>query len=970
MGAVERALWKKLQDFLDEQGANGRSVFLLANRLARIGLDGLRDSLEGRGPLTLSWDSPALELQETVEYWTWDSDGQKTPGWSAGVFPVPVGYAEVLKEAEDEEHAVERGEVDLDDLDRPVPKFFRFAIRFAELQALQWLVRGARTVKEGNEYRWSYQPSEPPRPPLDLPGGVLDGTAEGKPYRATVALTFNPLVIDEEESRAFYPVHVSLTVEGQAGSPGSWGENERAALWSGLLSNLEEAREKLWQEAPEDARSATSETGTLPTPEVRPVERRPLVPTRVIDEAGAASVTKGMASFFMDHRSIPDLDRNGSTATDTAESLFWSLFEKKLNETKVTREKRKAGAATVYLLRNVQEAEARELWLHVVKTANAENGGPGLDVLEPAFEKRNRMESGGVVVETSLTFWPPSSIMKRPPVRFRRRDSPGYLELLKNYKGQAFFADGVLWKPQGASLDGFRLAGRGSLLFTKARQAIVDLERHGVEVKKGRIRELEKTLDESLPFPDADETAVKEVRGLLADIRRAEEHIKELQTFDWLDPLRCVLWAFHAQRDAWAREELLLPDGRAVKTAPYRVIRLDPSTFKESLYPGTKSAAWRTLVWRRLRSLCEFERVTWTLSGREVDTGDRFLERLVDGLRGEDEQEDTSDPKYGLWRTLSEKGAVPSDAFFAVLSPDFIDRAVSFVYDEKSDRWLWGAEAAKVKADADARAVLSSGRKTKALTARAAEVRKATKKRERSKAYLEDSPALVKLGNAEGWKPERKSLAILALRYKTTNREAHFTEDGVRRLRPRKNRIGGKWELATVDGKDYEVSRSASGVKVDTWISKAHYERRTGPGGSLQALRDFAADVRYFVEALGWAVRFEGHDWDSLKVAGYLGSVKNHQEAHRKKLDFLLPLGLEDVLAARLSSGATVPVASSEEEHDAEDFRQAVERSPWSQGEVAKTLGVHRVKLNGWLNGKPIPPLRVDELRALLKDYL
>ncbi len=82
------------------------------------------------------------------------------------------------------------------------------------------------------------------------------------------------------------------------------------------------------------------------------------------------------------------------------------------------------------------------------------------------------------------------------------------------------------------------------------------------------IERIERSLKGTLPFQETVEAKEDLVKQLKSDIRRAKDHIATLSTFDCLNPLKCVLYAFHNQREAWADEKLMLPGGAIVDTSP------------------------------------------------------------------------------------------------------------------------------------------------------------------------------------------------------------------------------------------------------------------------------------------------------------------------------------------------------------------------------------------------------------------
>jgi hypothetical protein len=71
------------------------------------------------------------------------------------------------------------------------------------------------------------------------PNASIEVHGNGKSFRAAVVFEVYPLLLDLEAGRAFYTLKAGLPWTGDMGSPATWTEPERDALWSALFKALE-----------------------------------------------------------------------------------------------------------------------------------------------------------------------------------------------------------------------------------------------------------------------------------------------------------------------------------------------------------------------------------------------------------------------------------------------------------------------------------------------------------------------------------------------------------------------------------------------------------------------------------------------------------------------------------------------------------------------------------------------------------
>lgn len=997
-----------------ENVTSGNETWMLEGLIDRFreGFERLREELETPGR-EITWKDPFLELRFPV--FIHPTDG-----------PTPDPDTFTVSEADVSDEAWERFRKGSEDPSRGGPLFRKlfFGVEnlgqnALELIAYRTLTGGTALLKQGEDYTpvLVKDPAEQlPESPeerqaavdaileercrpfvLSAPGGEpslsLTGERDGEPFSCSLVAELHPLTLDADKEEAFYPLLAGLVFEGE--SPATWSQEDRDTLWKTVQEALDELASRI-------KTSTTSETGaTVPEPrgarvsqvavEVirqaptvarpssetlrRSVMGRVPVPRDFARDAAGLAFVRGLAGLFSGYSKVPDLDISGAAATAEAERLFWPILEEQLRKAPglASWDRLEEDGRTVLVLRGLQEQDAKALWKAATRALNKGEGGPGLEVAEPGFERGNRFEtkSQAVVVETRLVFWPEASLVNRrgertAPVRFRTEGAPGYVAMLERHGPRPYFADGWLWLPRGGEREGFRLGGLHTHLFPEGRKA---LERLAEREKTNLTEKLNRIYREPSLFKTEDAQAAQDLR---AAIRRFEDSLRKLSVFEiGPDLLFCVYEAFLRQRDAWANERVALADGREIETRPWRVIRLDAQDLRVRLDPnGAWGQNWRARLFEKLEALTVFERQTRTKSGRRVDVGDRFLTRALDGLRGvQDGDAPETDAGLGLTRLLRQAGAFPADAFFVEVSVDFMARLVTWATDEKGTI-RWGLDAAR----AAQRAALISGHSEKAARLLGEEKRRTVK----SQPFFEHSPRLLTVGNLQGWPQTRKSLASVLLQEATPNFVRYRDSKGTSRKRRRKNLLGGDHALELIGGQDFTSCNGSNGYgyRIRTWIDKVGYEKRPGPRGGARAFSDFLADLEGLVSPpVGLRIRLEGRQ-DGTALDTLKAYRRNPPAAYDLKLRLFLPADLETRLRELLEGAGidnpdedTAPLKTGR--LDPLDLRLARTRAGLKQGELAERLGVDQALVSRWETGqKPIPPEQEAKLREVLKDHL
>lgn len=803
----------------------------------------------------------------------------------------------------------------------------------------------------------------------------------GKDLTLGLQIAIHPLVIDVSKQQAFFPIHVRL-INSSTDTPSTWSEVEREQLWGFLLHELEEREAKWLVEF-----KTSLEIGALLSPlrispqasSITPIPERgsskfdPVpMPRSATKEAENVSLLRGLGRMFSGEGKVPDLDLRGDIAQGEAERLFWLLLNHQITQYLTTQQfssvswtQIEQAGKTIFQFRGLQEQELKTLWNQVTKAANAGDGGPGLEIADPAFENKNRLENNQSVVETHLILWPEESLQNKEGypvsrVHFRRSSSPGYQALLQKYmnehKGKSFFADGWLWIPKGGVKEGFRIGGLPTLLLPQGRAALESLQRKLIQNYEDELHRIFTAqnlslTDQQLTLFKGDETKV--IRDLQQAIVRVKQWLSRLSVYDiGTDLILCIFEAFHHQRNAWYAEKLLLPEGKEVITKPWRIIALYPEDLHKRLDPHKKwGQNWRNRLFEKLEALSTFERQTRTLDDKKMDVGDRFIRRVIDGWAGiEDGHAPEWDSGLGLTRLLKQANVFPINAFFIEVSAEFMARLITWAVDQKGVIH-WGLEAAK----ATHRAALAAPNPNyKEALNKKREIVAQVKKQP----YYQHSPRLLTFSNLKEWPTDRKILAYVLLQEANSR-----LSDGT--FTPCNGKLG-------------------HGYKVKIWMEKAGYlqPQRVRRKSHRHLYKTFLEDLRELQQSL--ELRLQLKQEPSLDSDGVLKKLDSLVEevtvAHLLLLKIYLPSNYEEQLAVKLQKAgieeAVEQIQKSTEtipsgEITSLDLITARKKAKLTQKELAQKMGVSQPMINYWEKGKkPIPQDQLSELKQVLSPFL
>lgn len=804
----------------------------------------------------------------------------------------------------------------------------------------------------------------------------------GKDLNLGFQIAIHPLIVDVSEKKAFFPIHAHL-VTSSSDNPSEWNESERKELWDFLLGTFEE-QETRWFEGFQTNLEigailaplikTSTQASTIAPPKARRLHKMDPVPIprSAMKEAESASLLRGLGRMFSGYSNVPDLDLRGDIAQAEAEKLFWILLKEQISAYLTTQsfshaswEQTEIAGKTIFRFRGLQEADVKSLWGRVTKAANAGEGGPGLEIADPEFINKNRLEENQSVVETELVLWPEESLHNKegypiPRVHFRRSSSPGYQSLINNYltehKGKPFFSDGWLWLPRGNIKEGVRIGGLPTLLFPEGRAALESIQRRQIQNYEDELHRIftaqELSLaDSQLPLFQGDEK--KTIRDLQDAIARVKFRIARLSVYDiGTDLILCIFEAFYHQRNAWYAEKLKFPDGREVVTKPWRVLFLDPGQLHLRLDPSKKwGQNWRNRLLEKLEALSTFERQTRTLDDKKIDVGDRLIRRVIDGWAGiEDGHAPEWDSGLGLTRILKQANLLPMNGFFIEVSAEFMARLITWAVDPKGIVH-WGLDAAKA-AQRTVLALPDSNRKEALIK------KKEVMGRVKQQPYYQHSPRLLTFSNLKEWPTTRKMLAYVLLQ----EANSHLS-DGV--FTP----CNGKYGY---------------GYKVKVWMQKAGYlqpqqVRRTSHRHQLKMFFDDLHELQQSLE-----LKLELKEEPSLDTKSVLEKLvslpKKKTVAYALLLKIYLPSNYEEQLEDKLQkAGIEEEVEQIQKETEAlpttefalPELASARKKAKLTQAALAQKLGVSQAMVAYWENRKrPIPLEHQAQLKVLLGAYL
>ena len=116
----------------------------------------------------------------------------------------------------------------------PLPFFDRYQA-MTEPEKERFLLQWFSPVSHGDSYS---KDDDAGRAVPDLDASI-EVHGNGKTFRAAVIFEVYPLFLDLEAGRAFYTLKAGLPWAGDMGSPATWTEAERNALWEALFSSLD-----------------------------------------------------------------------------------------------------------------------------------------------------------------------------------------------------------------------------------------------------------------------------------------------------------------------------------------------------------------------------------------------------------------------------------------------------------------------------------------------------------------------------------------------------------------------------------------------------------------------------------------------------------------------------------------------------------------------------------------------------------
>ncbi len=967
------------------------------------GLVLLRAHIENKDLEDISWERPWIEAQFDVP-WDWKEDSKnrshkgKTPGRGLAVFdyltqdvalyrPDNTEYLSFLDEADRSQAVVpigEGGERDPDSLAAP----------FSIGRHTSWL--DVESENDSDAFTRAELRSLTEKLSEAL---VFNPELESNIGPVQIIAEFFPIVVVEEEKRAFYPLVIGMEPKAGAASPdgqliglANLTHNEKMRFWDLLFMKVQENIKQLKENAAESgvARIERQQSSVTAKPDkVVPPQRRVSVmspvpmPRALARDAAGIALIRGLGRMFGGYREIPDLDIGGRDATEHASKLFWTQLFDRLDSEGIEYKEESAQKRKTIILYNVKEEAARAFWEGFTKSLNKGENGPGLQVATPEFKTLNAYDhqSRDVKVATGLLLWPAEALDgTQCPVRFRNEGSPGYLELLSEHGPKPFFADGWLWIPRGKEREGFRIGGLSTLLFPEGRVALEQLRKRELQNYESRLQQI---FQEPSLFKDEDERAITELQ---VAIRRVKSWLAGLTTYDCMDLVLCIFEAFHRQRNDWIQEQVLLRDGRKIKTSPTRMIRLDPEELRSRLDPGLKwGQNWRAVLFEKLEALTTFERQTRTNNGRKVDVGDRFLVRVIDAWRGTDESQFTDgDPGIGLMQALRRANAFPTNAFFAVVSTDFMSRLLVWVTDEKGVTH-WGIDAAQA---AERAALEVDPANEKHARASGKEYRQLVRERP----YYNHSPRLLTLGNLESWPVETRVFANVLLQEFTPNFEPTKTGRAPARKKIRPNKFGGKNMIIRRKGEDFFSCNGSNGrgYTVQHWLTLGGFIKDLkSHRNHVSTFKDFLTAVRSIrkVLSLGLELSLPQKKGETVTGKEAIELLENSAEKPRKlyksNLKFFLPYDLEERIRELLANAGIEALDEGEEpqviEEDTDSTKPSIQpqlkkarkKAKMTQTDLASKLKVSQQMIAMWENGKKgLPEEREDELYELLKNYL
>jgi DNA-binding transcriptional regulator YiaG len=149
---------------------------------------------------------------------------------------------------------------------------------------------------------------------------------------------------------------------------------------------------------------------------------------------------------------------------------------------------------------------------------------------------------------------------------------------------------------------------------------------------------------------------------------------------------------------------------------------------------------------------------------------------------------------------------------------------------------------------------------------------------------------------------------------------------------------------------------------------------RSGAGGAdRKSLAEFITDVEALVEAISLRIEVGGQEGETdTGILLLRGLAADPDAALATMLRAYLPADLEERLRGLLAERAHIEACDTEEELKcgamrASDLRSARLQTGVTQDALARAIGVSKVALNRWEQGKrPIPAGRQEDIRKAL----
>lgn len=790
-------------------------------------------------------------------------------------------------------------------------------------------------------------------------------THENRHLQGGFRFSFHPLVINVDEKQVFYPIRIRLLFANYQANPTSWTKEEREHFWRSLLGSLRQFVQK-WRYNLSDDETAriqefSNDAIVINAPrEYLSSSRDPVPMPRAMKTRESMTLERGIGRMFSGYNQIPNIDIQGKLAQAEANRLFWNLVEEKCNQAVAEQNsflswhKKEEAGKTILFLHGFQESQARLLWGQICKAANAGEGGAGLEIADPSFLSRNRIENGQVMIETQLVLWPEEAFRTKDgfpafPLHFRRTSSPGYQAFIQLYQTKPHFSDGWLWIPKGNIKEGFRLGGLSTLLFPEGRKALESLKQRQIENYEDELNRIFTNQQPSL-FREEEREQIQELQFA---IHRVKVWLYHLNSFDIsTDLFLCIFEAFYRQRNAWYAEKVILPNGREVDTKPWRILCIDPQLLRSRLDPREEwGKNWRHSLFEKLEALSTFERQTRTMQDKKIDVGDRLIRRVIDGWAGIEEGNAPDwDSGLGLTKLLKQAHALPVNAFFIEVSLDFMARFITNAVDP-SGVIHWGIQAGKAAQQAELA-------KPEPNPKEANRVRKELEQKARKQPYYQHSPRLTTFSNLKEWPLQRKLLAYGLLEELNSQQS-----DGIH---------------TPCNG-----SRG-HGYKIKTWMEKAGYLKanRVRRTSNRQQYELFVDDLRELYRSLHLKIELKQNpDLNSEAVLHKLDILKEvPKEASELLIKIYLPSNYEDQLEEKLQdAGVFEKVEHIQKMQQPKESAEitplelivARRKAKLTQAGLANKLGISQGMVAQWESKiKPIPKEKQTQLKELLATHL